>query len=194
MRICFGDLEADGLLDTVTKIHCGVFKDKDTKEVFKFKPTEIQEMLKFLDTVDVLIMHHGIGYDWPLLEKLHNYTYKGKKVDTLIMSRLLNPKRIVPYNCTDKKTGPHSIKAWGYRVGRGKPDHDDWENYSPEMLHRCSEDVEILELTYYELLKEAEGGKWKNAFLLSFRLFENLQKQESFGWLVDRPHMDFCVR
>jgi len=194
MRICFGDLEANGLLDTVTKVHCGVFKDKDTKEVFKFKPTEIKEMLAFLDTVDVLIMHHGIGYDWPLLEKLHNYTYKGKKVDTLIMSRLLNPKRIVPYSCADKKTGPHSIKAWGYRVGRGKPDHDDWENYSPEMLHRCSEDVEILELTYYELLKEAEGGKWKNAFLLSFRLFENLQKQEAFGWLVDRPHMDFCVR
>jgi len=194
MRICFGDLEANNLLPKVTKVHCGVFKDMNTKEVFKFKPTQMQEMLEFLDTVDVLIMHNGIGYDWPLLKKMFNYTYKGKKVDTLVMSRLLNPKRIVPYQCPDKKTGPHSIKSWGYRVGRGKPDHDDWENYSPEMLHRCSEDVEILELTYYELLKEAEGGKWKNAFLLSFKLFENLQKQEAFGWLVDRPHMDFCVR
>jgi hypothetical protein len=106
---------------------------------------------------------------------------------------LLNPKRLVPFNCPDKKTGPHSIKAWGYRVGRGKPDHDDWENFSEEMLHRCSEDTEILELVYKALLDEAKGGKWRDAFLLSFRLFENLQKQEEYGWLVDRQHMDFCI-
>jgi hypothetical protein len=61
------------------------------------------------------------------------------------------------------------------------------------MLHRCSEDTEILELVYQALLEEAKNGKWKNAFLLSFKLFENLQKQEEYGWLVDRPHMNFCI-
>lgn len=193
MRICVGDLEANGLLPTVTQAHCGVFKDINTKEVWKFKPHEMKEMLAFMDTIDVLIMHNGIGYDWPLLKKLFGYEYKGKKVDTLVMSRLLNPKRLVPFNCPDKKAGPHGIKAWGYRVGRGKPDHDDWEQFSEEMLHRCSEDTEILELVYYALLDEAKGGKWKNAFLLSFKLFENLQKQEDYGWLVDRNHMNSCI-
>lgn len=194
MRICFGDLEADGLIPEATRAWCGVFKDKDTKEIFKFGPHQIPEMLAFMDTIGVLIMHNGIGYDWPLLKKLYGYTYRGKKVDTLVMSRLLNPKRVVPYNCPDKKTGPHSVKAWGYRVGRGKPDHDEWDKYSPEMLHRCTEDVEILELIYDALLEEAEGGSWRNAFLLSFRLFENLQKQEAFGWLVDKGHMETCIR
>lgn len=193
MKICVGDLEANGLLPIVTKAHCGVFKDINTKEVVKFRPHEMKEMLAFMDTIDVLIMHNGIGYDWPLLKKLFGYEYKGKKVDTLVMSRLLNPKRLVPFNCPDKKAGPHGIKAWGYRVGRGKPEHDDWEQFSEEMLHRCSEDTEILELVYYALLEEAKGGKWKNAFLLSFKLFENLQKQEDYGWLVDRNHMDFCI-
>lgn len=146
-----------------------------------------------MEGCDVLIGHNSIGYDFPLLKKLFGWEFKGKKVCTLVMSRLLNPKRLVPFNCPDKKAGPHGIKSWGYRVGRGKPDHDDWEQFSEAMLHRCSEDTEILELVYYALLEEAKGGKWKNAFLLSFKLFENLQKQEDYGWLVDRPHMDFCI-
>lgn len=194
MRIYTCDLEADGLLDTATKVWCGVFKNSETKEVVKFRPHQIQEMLAFLDTVDVLKMHNGLGYDLPLLKKLYGYEFKGKKVDTLIMSRLLNPKRIVPFNCPDKGIGPHSVEAWGYRVGRGKPSHEDWSQFTEDMLHRCSEDVEIQELIYEALMKEAGNGKWRNAFLLSFELFDNLAKQEQYGWLVDRKHMESCIR
>lgn len=192
-KIVIGDLEANGLLRQATKVHCGVFKDINTGEITKFRPEQIQEMLKFLDTVDVLIMHNGIGYDWPLLDKLYKYKFKGQKVDTLIMSRLLNPKRLVPFNCPNKKAGPHSVEAWGYRVGRGKPEHNDWENFSEEMLHRCSEDVEIQHLIFKALMQEADGKNWKNAFKLTFKLFEYLQKQEQYGWLVDQKHMHFCV-
>lgn len=193
MRIATGDLEADGLLDTATRVWCGVFKESDGT-IRKFRPNQIPEMLKYMDTIDVLKMHNGIGYDWPLLKKLYGYEYKGKKVDTLVMSRLLNPTRLVPFNCPNKKIGPHSVEAWGWRVGRGKPEHNDWARFSEEMLHRCTEDVEIQELIFEELMKEAKGGNWKDAFLLSFRLFENLQKQEDYGWLVDQDHMQFCVR
>lgn len=192
-KIVIGDLEANGLLRQATKVHCGVFKDINTGEITKFRPEQIQEMLKFLDTVDVLIMHNGIGFDWPLLDKLYGYKFKGQKVDTLIMSRLLNPKRLVPFNCPNKKAGPHSVEAWGYRVGRGKPEHNDWENFSEEMLHRCSEDVEIQHLIFKALMQEADGKNWKNAFKLTFKLFEYLQKQEQYGWLVDQKHMHFCV-
>jgi hypothetical protein len=193
MKIGLFDLESNGLLQQATKVHCGVFKELGTKASIKFRPNEINAMLEHMDSYDVLIAHNGIGFDWPLLKKLYGYEYKGKKVDTLIMSRLLNPKRLVPANCPNKKAGPNSIEAWGWRVGRGKPEHNDWENFSEGMLHRCSEDVEILELTYNELLKEAKGKNWKNAFLLSFKLFENLQKQEEYGWLVDREHMLSCI-
>lgn len=192
MRIGIFDLEANGLLPTATHVHCGVVKELKG-QVRKFRPTEIKDLLEYLSSFDVLIAHNGIGYDFPLLKKLYGWEYKGKKVDTLIMSRLLNPKRLVPFNAVDKKIGPHSIAAWGYRVGRGKPDHDDWENFSEEMLHRCTEDVEILELVYNALMEEAKGGKWRNAFLLSFELFEYLQQQEEYGWLVDQDHMHKCV-
>lgn len=192
MKIATGDLESDGLLDTATRVHCGVFKENDGS-VHKFRPHQIKEMLEYMDTLDVLKMHNGFGYDWPLLRKLYGYEYRGKKVDTLVMSRLLNPKRLVPFNCPNKKAGPHSVEAWGWRVGRGKPEHNDWSVFTEDMLHRCSEDVEIQELIYAELMKEAAGGKWKNAFLLSFKLFENLQKQEEYGWKVDQDHMHRCI-
>lgn len=194
MNIQFADLEANGFLDTADRVWCGVFKNKSTGQITAFEPHQMQEMLAFMDTIDVLIMHNELGYDLPLLKKIHRYKFKGKKVDTLVMSRLLNPKRITPYNCPDRSVTPHSIEAWGYRVGRGKPAHNEWDRYSPEMLHRCTEDVEILALVYEELMKEAGGDNWRNAFLLSFDLFENLQKQEEFGWLVDKEHMDFCIR
>lgn len=193
MKIGFMDLEANGFLNQATHVHCGVVKEKGGM-LKKFRPTQIKELLSYIDTFDVMIVHNGIGYDWPLLKKLYGYEYKGKKVDTLIMSRLLDPKRMVPFNCPNKKAGPNSIEAWGWRVGRGKPEHNDWENFSEEMLHRCSEDTEILELVYDELMSEAKGKNWRNAFLLSFELFDNLQKQEEYGWLVDQEHMHKCIR
>lgn len=192
MEVFVFDLEANGFVNEATKTHCGVFKKLGTKEVHKFRPHQIEEMLEFMSKIDVLIGHNILGYDFPLLKKLYGFEYKGKKVDTLIMSRLLNPKRMSPPDCPNKKA-PHSVEAWGYRVGRGKPEHDDWENFSEAMLHRCSEDVEIQELIYKELLKEAKGGNWRNAFLLTFRLFENLQLQEDYGWKVDRPYMEESI-
>lgn len=193
MKVGLFDLEANGFLNQATRVHCGVVKVLGGA-LKKFRPHQVQQLLDYLDTFDVLIAHNGIGYDFPLLKKLYGWEYKGKKVDSLIMSRLLNPKRIVPYSCPNKKCGPHSIEAWGWRVGRGKPEHNDWENFSEDMLHRCSEDTEILELVYHELLLEGKGSNWKRAFLLSFELFENLQEQEQYGWLVDRPHMEACVK
>lgn len=148
-------------------------------------------MLVFMDTVDVLIMHNGFGYDWPLLRKVCKYEYKGKKVDTLIMSRLQDPNRARPWTMTGK-AGPHSVEAWGVRFGRWKPEHEDWSKFSPEMLHRCKEDVEIQCLLYKELLEEAKGYEWRNAWLLNFKLFDILQRQEEYGWLVDKDQADRC--
>ena len=195
MRIVVADLEANGLLREATKVWCGCFKDIKTKERWSFRPHQIQEMLEFMDTCDVMIMHNGIAYDWPLLEKLHNYKYKGTKVDTLIMSRLQSPNRKLPFNMPKGigKVGAHSVQAWGYRVGRGKVEHEDWHEFSEDMMHRCEEDVEIQHLIYNALLEEAKGMGWGNAWKLTFNLFDILHKQEEYGWLADRPYMDKSI-
>src|SRR6187402_688685 len=189
MKVRVFDTEANNLYPAVDRIHCGVFSSLDRKEIDKFPPSHMPEMIEFMDSCDVLIGHNVIGYDFPMMKKVLGYEYKGKVVDTLLMSRLLNPNRRIPPHATNQGAGPHSIYAWGVRVGVDKPEHDDWENYSDEMLNRCTEDAEINRLTYHELMKEAKGGNWKNAFLLTFKLFQNLQEQEDYGWMMDQELM-----
>lgn len=147
------DLEANGLLPEVTTIWCGVFKDIDTKEVYKFGPDQMAEMCKFLDDVTVLVMHNGIDYDVPLLEQVLGYVYEGEFYDTYLMSMLSNPDRKKSFNLKGK-SGAHSLANFGCIFGRSKPEHEDWSMYSEDMLHRCSEDTEIGFLTFNYLLKE----------------------------------------
>lgn len=189
MKVAVFDIEANGLLDTVTAVHCAVFENLDTGEVKKFTPETIHELKAYVESFDVLIGHNIISYDLPVMQMIQDINFKGKIVDTLVMSRLLEPKRRLPINAVNRKAGPHSLYAWGVRLGVDKPEHEDWENYSPEMLHRCTEDVRINVRLYHELLREAKGKSWKKAFQLSFKLFENLHKQEQYGWKVDREHM-----
>lgn len=187
------DIEANGFLHVVTRIHCAVFRDLKGKVVKRFTPDTLHELPNFMDGIEILIGHNILSYDLPVILKILKYTYTGKKVDTLLMSRLLNPKRMLPFNALDKRAGPHSLYAWGVRVGIDKPEHSDWENYSEAMLHRCEEDTHINVLTYHKLLEEAANGNWMPAFKLTFRLFECLQKQEEYGWKVDLQYMHFLL-
>lgn len=187
------DIEANGFLDVATKIHCFVFSDLQKKTVRKFYPHELQKAVSFMEKCDVLIGHNIIEYDLPLVEKLLGFVYKGKKVDTLIMSRILNTKRMLPPDAKDRTAGPHSLYAWGVRCGIDKPEHSDWENFSEDMMHRCAEDVSINVSTYHMLMKETGGWSWRDAFLLSFKFFENIQKQAAYGWKVDKPWMEACI-
>lgn len=187
------DLEANGLLDTITKIHCATFRNLKGELVKEFTPEDIHEMPNYMQTCDVLIGHNILQYDFPAIEKILKFRYAGTKVDTLVMSRLLNPKRLLPFNAIDRSAGPHSLYAWGVRVGVDKPDHSDWETWSPAMQNRCREDTSINVKVYHELIKEASGHDWMPAFRMSFRLFEHLAKQESYGWKVDTNYLQFCI-
>jgi len=149
-----GDLESNGLYLEATTIWCGVFKDIDTQDKFIFPPDKVYLIPRLLEKCDELIMHNGMGFDRLLMMKILGYEFPLEKLtDTLILSRLLNPDRKSPPGWKGKPA-PHSVDAWGMRLGRAKPVHEDWSQYSPEMLHRCDEDVEIQTMIYYELLKE----------------------------------------
>ena len=193
MKVYVFDLESDNLLEEATKIHCGVVANLNDDRTWKYRPHEIDQLVSQLMKADVLIGHNIISYDLPLIEKLTGQVFKGKVVDTLVMSRLHKPKRTLPIHAKNKRAGPHSLYSWGVRCGRDKPDYDAWEEFDEDMLHRCSEDVEINKLTFFELMKEVKGQSWRDAHLLTFELFKNLHKQEQYGWLVDQPYMDKCV-
>ena len=141
MKIGTFDTEADGFLEQARKVWCGVVKEHSTGNIYSFDPNNICDFLHLLDTFDCLIGHNCVYYDFPLLKKLYGWEYKGQVVDTLLMSRSQNPSRPVPAGYYGKN--PNSVEAWGYRLGKKKIQHTDWTRYSPEMLERCIQDVEI---------------------------------------------------
>lgn len=157
------DAEANGLLDTVTRAWCVVIKDIETLKVCEYGPDQIQQALDHLQKSDWILGHNIVAYDLPMFEKCYGWKTTSQVFDTVVLSRVLWPDRPYPKNTIrgekyNAKNGkPHSIGAWGWRLGRFKPEHEDWSKFSPEMLHRCREDVEINhDMIDYLLDKEAK--------------------------------------
>ena len=154
MRLAF-DIETDGLLRSLTKIHCIVARDLDTNEEYRWDNGTIKDGLKFLLTADELWGHNIQGYDYEAIKELYpEWDFKGKTYDTLILSRLFftdildRDFRSRPANMPANLYGRHSLEAWGHRLGChksefGKSLAGDWSTYTPEMLEYCAQDVVV---------------------------------------------------
>ena len=84
MRLVF-DIETDGLLPDVSKVHCIVLKDLDTNEVITAKT---KKALQLLNEADEIIGHNIIKYDIPVLQKLYGFVTSAKIFDTIVAARL----------------------------------------------------------------------------------------------------------
>lgn len=146
MKLVF-DIETNGFLDALTKIHSLVIKNVETGEVwscfgdyYKEPASEgctrasIESGLELLMKADLLIGHNIIGFDLPAIQKVYpSFTYDEAKVfDTLILSRLLWPAifdtdvtkiKRGKTSLTMKLAGTHGLEAWGHRVGKWKGDY-----------------------------------------------------------------------
>ncbi len=154
------DLEADNLLDDVTKVHCIVLMQGD--KVISFPPDKIQDGLKLMSKADKLIGHNIIDYDLRVLEKVCNWKYEGEVFDTLVASRTiwshLYQVDVEMQRINTNLYGSHSLKAWGYRLGELKGTFnqgaESFEKYNKEMLSYCIQDVKVTSLLYNKILKK----------------------------------------
>ena len=141
------DIETDGF--NPTKVHCIVAKDITTNTVTVFDPSTMYGFNNWAKQVDKFIMHNGLSFDAPVLNRLLGTEIApGKIIDTLILSQLFNPIR---------EKG-HSLKAWGEKLNMLKGGEDvNFFKYDKAMLDYCKQDVEITHAVYKELVKESEG-------------------------------------
>lgn len=171
------DIEGDGLLDTITKIHCMSWWDSETGIISS--TINYDEMVEVLEKADIIAGHNFIRFDREAIKKIIGYEIPLEKlIDTLGLCWYLYPER--------KKNG---LEVWGEEFGVPKPKIDDWSNLTSEQyIHRCEEDVKINLKLYNKLIEYLEkiyGKRTKKIIsYISFKL-DCAREQEEIGWKLD---------
>lgn len=140
------DLESDGLLDVATKLHVLGFQ-MDSKDIKTFRgSTEGERVINFfqwhMDNEIPIVMHNGISFDVPLMEKLFDIDLsKLMLIDTLALSWYLNPDR-----------RQHGLGTFHEDYGIEKPPVEDWSEQPYEVYqNRVVEDVKINQALWKDL-------------------------------------------
>lgn len=175
------------------KIHVAVTKDIDSGEVKTWKVAD--NLREYLKDVSLIVMHNGISFDAPVLNRLWKTKIRLNQVyDTLIVSRLLDPSR---------ETG-HSLEAWGNTLGFHKIDYtavwqwmmDRKEEYKGECFdnpidsllnHYCIRDVEVTAKLYLKLCNEFNEKQFSLESLeLEQSVAAIIAQQERNGFKLDQ--------
>lgn len=212
MRILLFDVETDGFLDDLTRVHSLVIKDFETGEVVSCSDDhaylddpehlDIKSGVTWLTTADLIVGHNIIKFDIPAIQKVYPWFQidNDKVFDTLVASRLIWPQiidtdqkkiKLRKTTLTPKLSGAHSLEAWGHRVGKWKGDYaqimeerglDPWAEWSQEMQEYCEQDVEVTEALYRLVLDKHYA---QQALDLEHRLAFIMAEVERNGFAFD---------
>lgn len=175
------------------KIHVVVTKDIDTGEVKLWKAAD--NLREYLKDVSLIVMHNGIAFDAPVLNRLWKTKIRLSQVyDTLIVSRLLDPSR----------ENGHSLEAWGQTLGFPKIDYakvwtwlmgrsEEYRGESFDLPHHgllddyCVRDVEVTAKLYQHLVTEIEHKQFSQESVdLEHRVAAIISEQERNGFKLDQ--------
>lgn len=176
------DVEADGLLDEATKIHCLHYKLFSDKELLSEATIlEYSEMVSFLEKQDILVGHNIIRYDIPLLEKLLDIKIEAMQIDTLALSWYLYSTESVEGKIFKRER--HGLEDWGKYFNVPKPQIADWQNLTiEEYSHRCEMDVEINKKLFFKqwdyLMKIYDNSSERVMGIISYLSFKLLCAKE----------------
>lgn len=196
------DIETDGLLDSMTKIHSLVIRDALNPAKFLsfadqpgYRP--IAEGIAMLESVDEVIGHNIIAFDIPAIQLLYpNFRVK-HKTDTLVLAGLIYPnveeKDYTRRDFPKRLIGSQSLKAWGYRLGLLKGSYSeetDWQLWTPDMQEYCELDTAV---TYklWALLDKANWSPVSTNLEMRFAELMSLQERNGFGFNEERAQKLF---
>jgi DNA polymerase I-like protein with 3'-5' exonuclease and polymerase domains len=180
----FLDIETNLKHDTIWLC---VTKHSTTGEIRHWR--EADSLQQYLDGEQV-VGHNIIGFDAPILKKVWGVGIPDNTLmDTLVMSRLYKPDIDIVIPEQGKAPTPHSLEAWGYRLGSHKIGFTDFDGgWTQEMATYCEQDVLLLEKLYSHLttvlVKEEfslQSIKLEHAVALICR------GMEDNGFMLDMP-------
>jgi hypothetical protein len=197
---------------------CITIVDIDTGESFIKKHDSIEDTKKWLkdtlDKFDTIITHNGIKFDLPtlFLFGVIEYTvgYLNNKdtvfdkecnlIDTLILSRILNPSR----------PNGHSLESWGNFLGDQKINYkqklidlgvldkhaetgEEFSFYHPEMLVYCEQDSALTGRVFKKCWNDIEDYEHQ-AIKIEHKLADLAINREMFGFDFDSKFAKECIQ
>ena len=185
------DIETDGLLDTVTKVHLLVYRNLTTGNLTVADSNE--SISKALETLQdkKIVGHNILGFDLIVLKNLYGFSVPIDQImDTLILSRLIYPnireEDSKLRKIEAKLWGSHSLKAWGERLGSFKGTYNQQEDafieLTPEMRDYCINDVHLTE-SLYEFFRPDIPSK--SSAKLEHEITDICIRQENRGFSFD---------
>lgn len=201
------DIETNGLLHELDRVHCLVIRDKRTGETTRYNDQDngrrpIEEGVRRLMEAQAeglfLCGHNIIDFDFPALKKVYPWFKEDTKLvlDTMTLARLLYPdtwgidaglraKGKLPGNMA----GRHSLEAWGYRLGNYKGDYKGtWEKWNPEMEDYNEQDVDVTDTLVQRLVNSKlmpEPGT--TAVAIEMAVARIISRQKAYGFMLDVP-------
>ncbi|AHN84685.1 DNA polymerase (endogenous virus) [Gutovirus Vc1] len=178
----------------------------------------LHDALDMLMEAEAISFQNMVGYDGLAFEKVfpnkwkfnylerrgknreHSDYFPCKLMDTMIISQLLNPDRKAPpqaFAAGRGNVGAHSIEAHGLRIGRWKPENEDWSVLTDHMVHRCSEDTEIGKDFFFWLMNHewsdhlrrgrnpVSGLGIDSAYRMELQVAIAIARQGQRGWRLD---------
>ena len=167
------DIETDELNASV--VNCIVAKNMDTNVYTVFDPSNMYSFKNWSKNIDQYIMHNGLSFDAPVLNRLLGTSIKPSQVlDTLILSQLFNPMR----------DGGHGLGAWGDRFKFPKGSIENFSHYTHELRKYCQQDVDITHKLYNHLKTEGKGFS-KSSIHMEHQVRVIIDQQEKNGFYLD---------
>jgi len=150
MRTVIADIETNGLAGDI--IWCIVTKELGSKAYKSWDiKTGFDGFVEYAKSVDKWAFHNGINFDVPVINRHLGDVIKFEQIiDTFVVSRLVNYSNYKG----------HGLDEIGISLGQPKTVFNDWENYSPEMLSYCKDDVDLGEKIYKKYEKYINDPEW----------------------------------
>lgn len=198
MRL-IADIEANGLYHEASKVHMISIAEAVTDEVTGYTNNDdrrpsLQTALKRLSAASQVVWHNGIGYDAPVLKKLHGVDLTDTILDTQVLATLVRPADLLKVwdmklmklgKFPSRLIGSNSLEAWGLRLGVLKGSYKgSWEDFNEDMWTYGLQDP-VVTKALLEWLEDPKRRPPDLAIDLEHAVAKIISRQERFGVRFD---------
>lgn len=207
------DIETDGLLDELTKVHTLHIVNEETDERLRFndgffhdgtpapRDGSIVDGIQLLAQAAEVCGHRIIKFDIPAITKVYPWWKLkpgGKVHDTMVYAPMVWPnikeidqqalkKGKRPFDFAKRQlVGKHKLEAWGVRLGVLKGFYDgSWEHFTQEMEEYAEGDPIVSQALWRKIVEKEFGFNSPESLQLEHDVEFIIGLQERFGFLFD---------